>query len=69
MRLVFSARPPMRTTASSTPASTAALRPKNSARDDADVADQGVDQLRAHDGATPGQHEEPPATEPPIVGA
>ena len=49
----------MRTTASSTIASTAALRPKNSAAIDRHVAVAGIDVAERHDGDDAGQDEQP----------
>ena len=57
------ARLPMRTTASSTIASTAALRPKNSADDRGRLAEGGVEPAQRHDRDDAGQDEQPAGDE------
>ena len=58
MTRFFSARRPIRTTASSTIASTAALRPKNSAWTMPTLPKRGVDPAERHDGDDARQHEQ-----------
>jgi hypothetical protein len=54
-------------TASSTIASTAAFRPKNSAATMPTLPNSGVDPAQGHDGEQPGSTNSVPATSPPLV--
>ena len=63
----LSARLPMRSTASSTMASTAAFRPKNSAWTMPDLAERGIDQAQRHDGDEARQHEQRAGDEAALV--
>ena len=64
---LFSARRPMRTTASSTIASTAALRPKNSASTTGTSPRPAYSQESAMIATNPGSTNNVPATTPPSV--
>ena len=64
---LFSARRPMRTTASSTIASTAALRPKNSASTTGTSPRPAYSQDSAMIATNPGSTNNVPATRPPSV--
>ena len=67
MTPLFSARRPMRTTASSTIASTAALRPKNSASTTGTSPSPAYSQESAMIATSPGSTNNVPATSPPSV--
>ena len=66
MTWFLSARLPIRTTASSTIASTAAFRPKK-CLDDPDLPEGGVDEGERHDREHARQHEERAGDEPALV--